>query len=80
MIDFDKETRLLRQVARIREQFNGRDDALQAGLTLSTSCRSLEPIARNASESVDILLEKASTAIQAMMNEEISSRMVENAQ
>jgi signal transduction histidine kinase len=65
---------------RIREQFNGRDDALQAGLTLSTSCRSLEAIERNASESVDIFLEKASTAIQAMMNEEISSRMVGNGQ
>jgi signal transduction histidine kinase len=65
---------------RIREQFDARDDALQAGLTLSTSCRSLEAIGRNASESVDIFLEKASTAIQAMMNEEISSRMVENAQ
>jgi signal transduction histidine kinase len=65
---------------RIREQFNGRDDALQAGLTLSTSCRSHEAIERNASESVDIFLEKASTAIQAMMNEEISSRMVGNGQ
>jgi signal transduction histidine kinase len=63
---------------RIREQFNGRDDALQAGLTLSTSCRSLDALERNTGESADIFLEKASTAIQAMMNEEISSRMVGN--
>ena len=65
---------------RIREQFNSRDDALQAGLTLSTSCRSLEAIERNASESVDIFLENASTAVQAMMSEEISARMVGNGQ
>jgi signal transduction histidine kinase len=63
---------------RIREQFNGRDDASQAGLTLSTSSRPLQAIERNASESVDIFLEKASAAIQAMMNEEISSRLVAN--
>jgi len=61
---------------RIQEQFDGREGAAQAGLTLSTSYRSLEAIERNAGESADIFLEKASTEIQAMMNEEISSRMV----
>jgi signal transduction histidine kinase len=65
---------------RILEQFNGRDDALQAGLTLSTSSRSLEAFERNESESADIFLEKASASIQAMMNEEISSKMVKNGQ
>jgi len=65
-------------VERIREKFSGPEGALQAGLTLSASHRSLEGIERNASESVDIFLEKASTRIQAMMNEEISSRMVGN--
>jgi signal transduction histidine kinase len=65
---------------RIREQCNGREGTLQAGLTLSASYRSLEAIERNASESVDIFLEKASTEIQAMVNEEISSRMVGNGQ
>jgi hypothetical protein len=65
---------------RIRDQFDGPDGTLQAGLTHSTSYRSLEAIERNANESVDIFLEKASTVIQAMMNEEISSRMVGNGQ
>jgi len=65
---------------RIREQFNAREGAVQAGLTLSTSYRSLETIKRKPSESVDIFLGKASTEIQAMMNEEISSRMVGNGQ
>jgi histidine kinase/DNA gyrase B/HSP90-like ATPase len=64
---------------RIREQFNGRDDALQAGLTLSSSCRSLDALERNVGESDDVFLEKASTAIQTMMNEEISSRAVADA-
>jgi signal transduction histidine kinase len=58
---------------RIREQFNG--GTLQAGLTLSTSSRSVGTIEKNASESAQIYLEKASAEIQAMMNMEISSRM-----
>jgi two-component sensor histidine kinase len=65
---------------RIREQCNASTDALQVGLTLATSYRSLQAIERNAIESVDTFLEKASTGIQAMINEEISSRMVANAQ
>jgi signal transduction histidine kinase len=65
---------------RIREQFNGREGALQAGLTLSTSCRSFEAIERNAGESADIYLEKASAEIQVMMNKEISSRIAGNGQ
>jgi len=65
---------------RIREQFNGRDGTAQAGLTVSTSYRSLAAIERNANDPEDVFLEKASTEIQAMMNEEISSRMVANGQ
>jgi signal transduction histidine kinase len=63
---------------RIREQFSGRDRILQAGLTLSTVARSLDAIKRSAGEPMETFLEKASTQIQAIMNEEISSRMVEN--
>jgi hypothetical protein len=65
---------------RIREQFNGREGVAQAGLTLSTSYRSLQAIEQNARESADIFIEKATTEIQAMMNEEISSRIVANGQ
>jgi hypothetical protein len=53
---------------------------LQAGLTLSTSSRLVGAIERNAGESADIYLEKASAEIQAMMNGEISSRMAGNGQ
>jgi signal transduction histidine kinase len=60
---------------RIREQFNGREGTLQAGLTLSTSCRSFDAIERNTDESADSYLEKASAEILAMMNKEISSRV-----
>jgi signal transduction histidine kinase len=65
---------------RIREQFMGRENTVQAGLTLSTSYRSLETIEQNGSESREMFLEKASAEIQAMMNEEISSRMAGNGQ
>jgi signal transduction histidine kinase len=63
---------------RILEQFDRRDEILGAGLTLSASYRSIEAIARNASESTEVFLERVSTKIQALMNEEISSRMVAN--
>jgi hypothetical protein len=62
----------------ILERFNAREGALPAGLTLSATCQPLEAIERNASESVDLFLEKTSTGIQALMNEEMSSRMVAN--
>jgi signal transduction histidine kinase len=65
---------------RIQEQFNGREGTLQAGLTLSTSYRSIEANERTARESADTYLEKASAEIQAMMNKEISSRMAGNGQ
>jgi signal transduction histidine kinase len=61
---------------RIREQLD--DHIQQIGLTLSTSYRSLDAIKRNASESMEDFREKVATNIQELMNEEISSRMVEN--
>jgi hypothetical protein len=65
---------------RIRQQFNGREANLQAGLTLSTSSRPVGAIKENAGESADVYLERASAEIQALMNEEISSRMAGNGQ
>jgi len=63
---------------RIREQLDSCEHIQQAGLTLSTSYRSLEAIKRNASESMEDFLEKVATNIQELMNEEIASRMVKN--
>jgi len=65
---------------RIREQLDDCEHFQQAGLTLSTSYRSLEAIKRNASESMETFLEKVANKIQELMNEEISSRMVRNEQ
>jgi len=47
-------------------------------LILSAFSRSLEAITQSVGESLETVLEKASTEIQAVMNEEISSRMVGN--
>jgi signal transduction histidine kinase len=63
---------------RIRERLGSCELIQRAGLTLSTSYRSLETIKRNADESMKDFLEKAASKIQALMNEEISSRTVEN--
>jgi signal transduction histidine kinase len=63
---------------RIREQLDHYESMDQAGLTFSTSYRSLEGIKRNASESMEDFLEQAAAKIQGLINEEISSRMVEN--
>jgi hypothetical protein len=65
---------------RIQEQFDGREGTLQAGLTLSTTHRSVAAVKRNANESADIYLEKVSSEIQAMMNQEIASRVAANGQ
>jgi signal transduction histidine kinase len=61
---------------RIREQLD--EHIQQVGLTLSTSYRSLDAIKRNAIESMEDFREKVATNIQELINEEISSRMVEN--
>ena len=63
---------------RIREQLDGCEPIQRAGLTLATSYRSLEAMKRNANESMEGFLEKVANKIQELMNEEISSRMVEN--
>jgi hypothetical protein len=56
-----------------------RNEHLQkAGLTTSTSFRSVEAIKRSASESMEDFVEKAATQIQELMDEEILSRMVKN--
>jgi hypothetical protein len=65
---------------RILELFNGREGTLQEGLTLSTSHRSIAAAERDASETADIYLKKASAEIQAIMNQEISSRVAGNGQ
>jgi signal transduction histidine kinase len=63
---------------RIREQLDGYEYIEQAGLTVSTSYRSLEAIKRNSGESMEDFLEKVAARIQGLINEENSSRMVEN--
>jgi hypothetical protein len=65
---------------RIQEQLDGSEHFQQAGLTFSTSYRSLEAIKRKTSESIEDLLGKVATNIQELMNEEIASRMVKNGQ
>jgi len=62
---------------RIREKLTECEYIQQAGLTFSTSYRSLPPIKRNSTESMEQFLEKAATEIQEGMNEEISLRVVE---
>jgi hypothetical protein len=63
---------------RIREQFEDSDYFQQADMTFSTFYRSLEPIKRNSIESTQDYLEKVAKIIQELMNEETSSRTVEN--
>jgi signal transduction histidine kinase len=65
---------------RIQEKLDGSEHFQQAGLTFSTSYRSLEAIKRKTSESIEDLLGKVATNIQELMNEEIASRMVKNGQ
>jgi hypothetical protein len=63
---------------RIRKQLDSCEQIKPAGLILSTSYQSLEPIERKASEPMEDFLEKVATNIQECINEEISSRMVKN--
>jgi hypothetical protein len=65
---------------RIREQMNRSESPRQAGVTLSTSYRSLEAIKRNAGESIEDSLHAAAAKLQQLMNDEISSRVVKNGQ
>jgi signal transduction histidine kinase len=61
---------------RIREHMDDFEHVQKAGLTTSTSHRSVEAIKRNADESMKDFVEKVANQIQELMNEEISSRMV----
>jgi Histidine kinase-, DNA gyrase B-, and HSP90-like ATPase len=63
---------------RVQKQLDSSERLRQAGLTHSTSYRSLEPIKRESSESKEDFLERVSTVIQELMNEEIESREVTN--
>lgn len=65
---------------RIVEQWNCSESKQQAGLTLATSLRPIEAMKRNGSEATKISLEELATGIQEVMDEEISSRTVENGQ
>ena len=65
---------------RIRERMNDYEQIQKAGLTTSTSYRSVEAIKRYASESMKDFVEKVANQIQELMNEEISSRMVNSGQ
>jgi hypothetical protein len=63
---------------RIRGQFEGSDYFQQGDMMFSTFYKSPEPIKRNAIESTQDYLEKVAANIQQLMNQETSSRTVEN--
>jgi anti-sigma regulatory factor (Ser/Thr protein kinase) len=63
---------------RIQKQLDSSKHIKQADLIISTSYQSLEPIERNASESMADFLEKVAAKIQERINQEISSRVVEH--
>jgi len=63
---------------RIRRQLDNSERLQQAGLTHSTSYRSLEPIKQNSIESKEAFLERVAINIQDLMNEEILARQVRN--
>jgi signal transduction histidine kinase len=63
---------------RIRKQLESSERLLQAGLTHSTSYRSLEAVKRNPTESKEDFLERVATDIQELMNRAISARQVRN--
>jgi signal transduction histidine kinase len=61
---------------RIQERMYDFERLQKAGLTTSTSYRSIEAIKRYANESMKDFVEKVANQIQELMNEEISSRTV----
>jgi signal transduction histidine kinase len=63
---------------RIRKQLDSSDRLRQAGLTHSTSHRSLESIKRDSTESKEAFLDRVASNIQELMNEEILARQVRN--
>jgi hypothetical protein len=62
---------------RIREQLD--EHVQQAGLTLSTSYKSVAIAKRNSSESIKKPLEQMAAGIQELINVELSSRRIVNA-
>lgn len=65
---------------RIQERMADYEQMQKAGLTTSTSFRSVEAIKRYANESMKEFAGKVSNQIQELMNEEISLRMVHSEQ
>jgi signal transduction histidine kinase len=63
---------------RIQERMEDYEHIQKAGLTISTSYRSIQAIKRNASETMKDFVKKVGTQIQELIDEEISSRMVKN--
>ena len=61
---------------RIQERMDDFEHQQKAGLTTSTSYRSLEAIKRYTNESMKDFVKKAANQIQDLLNEEISSRTV----
>jgi signal transduction histidine kinase len=67
-------------VKRIQQRMIDYEHIQKAGLTTSTSYRSVGTIKRYANESMKGFVEKAANQIQELMNEEISLRMVNSGQ
>ncbi|HLA73470.1 MAG TPA: hybrid sensor histidine kinase/response regulator [Steroidobacteraceae bacterium] len=65
-------------IKRFRQQFDERELEQKAGLTLSTSCRTVETTRRNKSDPKGASFEWVAATFQALVNEELSSRMVAN--
>jgi signal transduction histidine kinase len=65
---------------RIREQLDGSEYIRQAGLTCFTTYRSLEPIMRGPSESVEGFLGMVATGILRLIGEEFSARRINDGQ
>jgi hypothetical protein len=65
---------------RVREQWERYQSIQKAGLTLSTSYRLLGAVKRQASEPMEGFVERVSTNVQGLLDEEISLRTVRNGQ
>jgi len=65
---------------RIQEQFASSESIQRANLTLSTSCRPIDPAEDSASEPAEVRVQKVTERIQEMLNEEILSRKVVHGQ
>jgi len=63
---------------RIQERLDEYEHTQKAGLTISTSYRSVDAIKRYSNESMKDFVEKVASQIQELMNEEILARMVKN--